>query len=114
VARPDPIRFAVVGAGRGRSFIRAAADPSTGVELVAVCDRNPLWREHREEAAAAGHGGGDFFLLREFAGAVREQRSPLIDVYDAVTWSSITPLSVQSLSGGGVPVPVPDFCSGKS
>lgn len=75
---------------------------------------HPLWREHREAAATAGHGGGDFFLLREFAGAVSEQRPPLIDVYDAVTWSSITPLSVQSLAGGGAPVPVPDFCFRKS
>lgn len=75
---------------------------------------HPLWREHREAATQAGHGGGDYFLLREFASAVREQRPPMIDVYDAVTWSSIIPLSVQSIAAGGAPVAVPHFKSQKS
>lgn len=74
---------------------------------------HPLWREHREAATQAGHGGGDYFLLREFSSAVREQRPPMIDVYDAVTWSSITPLSVLSVQAGGASVPVPDFRSQK-
>jgi len=70
---------------------------------------HPLWREHREEATKCGHGGGDFFMLREFAAAITENRPPLIDVYDAVTWSSITPLSVQSIAANGASVAVPDF-----
>lgn len=70
---------------------------------------HPLWREHREAAEKTGHGGGDFFVLREFAAAIRENRLPMIDVYDAVTWSSITPLSVESITKGNIPVAVPDF-----
>lgn len=70
---------------------------------------HPLWKEHRMHAENAGHGGGDFFVLREFAASIAEGRLPMIDVYDAVTWSSITPLSAQSISGGNVPVAVPDF-----
>jgi len=70
---------------------------------------HPLWRESGEDAAKAGHGGGDFFVLREFASAVNENRPPLIDVYDAVTWSSVTPLSGMSLEQGGAPVEVPNF-----
>ena len=72
---------------------------------------HPLWREHGEEATNAGHGGGDFFVLREFANAVIEGRPPYIDVYDAVTWSSITPLSQLSIQRGNAPVEVPDFKS---
>lgn len=70
---------------------------------------HPLWREHRAAAASTGHGGGDYFVLREFAAAIREQRRPLIDVYDAVTWSCLTPLSERSIAAGNIPVPVPDF-----
>jgi len=70
---------------------------------------HPLWKEHREHAEKAGHGGGDFFVLREFASAIAENRLPLIDVYDAVTWSSITPLSMESIAKGNVPVAVPNF-----
>ncbi|HWL55008.1 MAG TPA: Gfo/Idh/MocA family oxidoreductase [Chthoniobacteraceae bacterium] len=70
---------------------------------------HPLWREFRAGAATAGHGGGDYFVLREFVGAIREGRPPLIDVVDAVTWSSITPLSQASIAQGSAPVAVPDF-----
>ncbi len=70
---------------------------------------HPLWCEHREAASRSGHGGGDFFIMREFASAIRENRLPMIDVYDAVTWSSITPLSIQSINQGNAPVPVPSF-----
>ena len=35
-----PIRVGVVGVGRGRSFMQAAA--ATGMELVAICD---IWEE---------------------------------------------------------------------
>ncbi|CAN5393712.1 Gfo/Idh/MocA family oxidoreductase [soil metagenome] len=74
---------------------------------------HPLWREHRALAEKAGHGGGDYFILREFCASIREQRLPMIDVYDAVTWSSITPLSQQSIASGNAPVEVPNFKAGR-
>jgi len=70
---------------------------------------HPLWREHLLDAEKAGHGGGDFFVLREFAAAIREERAPMIDVYDAVTWSCITPLSMKSIDENNGAVEVPDF-----
>jgi len=70
---------------------------------------HPMWKAWGEEAAGAGHGGGDYFILREFAESVREGRLPCIDVYDSVTWSSVTPLSRVSLEQGGAPQAVPDF-----
>lgn len=70
---------------------------------------HPLWKKWQAEAEATGHWGGDFFVLREFASAILEKRKPAIDVYDAVTWSSISPLSVQSVALGGASVKIPDF-----
>ena len=70
---------------------------------------HPLWRAHLEDAEKAGHGGGDFFVLREFTSAINEGRAPMIDVYDAVTWSCITPLSMQSIDNNNAAIAVPNF-----
>ncbi|BBH23692.1 glycosyl hydrolase family 109 protein 2 [Paenibacillus baekrokdamisoli] len=70
---------------------------------------HPSWQRWAEEASSSGHGGGDFFVLEEFVSAIEEGRSPDVDVYDAVTWSSVFPLSVQSVSMGGVPVSFVNF-----
>lgn len=70
---------------------------------------HPLWRQWLREAEKAGHGGGDFFVIDEFVGAILERRRPAVDVYDAVTWSSVFPLSVESAAAGGKPISFPDF-----
>lgn len=68
-----------------------------------------LWKNWRETAERADHGGGDFFVIHEFVSAILEKRRPLIDVYDAVLWSSVMPLSVQSVAAQGKPVAFPIF-----
>lgn len=70
---------------------------------------HPYWKEWGAQAKEAGHGGGDFFILRDFIDAVGNNSRPAIDVYDAVTWSAIMPLSIQSVARGSVPVEIPDF-----
>ncbi len=70
---------------------------------------HPLWKEHGEDALRSGHGGGDYLVLRDFARAVSTGEKPPIDVYDAVTWSCITPLSIQSVQQNGQPMDVPRF-----
>lgn len=70
---------------------------------------HPLWRKHLQEASKAGHGGGDFFVLGEFIDAIIENRPPLFDVYDAVTWSAIAPLSQRSIENSNAPIDVPVF-----
>jgi predicted dehydrogenase len=67
------------------------------------------WRERGEVARAAGHGGGDYFVIEDFVGAVAGQRPIAIDVYDAVSWSSVYALSAASVQAGGRPQPIPDF-----
>jgi predicted dehydrogenase len=81
-------------------------------ETLAACrDRyeHPYWRQFGEEAIGSGHHGGDFFALKDFCDAVRAGQRPPIDVYDAVTWSAIVPLSAESVKLGGAPVAIPDF-----
>lgn len=72
-----------------------------------------LWAEYRQKATGSGHGGIDFFAVNEFVKTVRSGGPSPIDVCDAATWSSIIPLSAQSLADGGRPVDIPDFTRGK-
>ena len=60
-----------------------------------------------------GHGGMDYFVVKEFVESVREQKAPPMDVYDAAAWSAITPLSEASIAAGSKTVSIPDFTRGK-
>lgn len=73
----------------------------------------PKWRQFREQAQVTGHGGADFFVIHEFLEAVRSGGPSPVDVYDAVAWSCIIPLSHNSITEGGREQEVPDFTRGK-
>jgi len=62
-----------------------------------------------EAAARAGHGGGDYFVAREFLRAVLDGKTPPIDVYRAMDYTVPGLLSEQSILQGGAPLPVPDL-----
>lgn len=70
----------------------------------------PEWpAEVRELAETAGHGGGDFFVMREFFNCIRENRRPEFDEYFATTCASVAILGHRSLLEYGVPYDIPDF-----
>jgi hypothetical protein len=74
---------------------------------------HPLWKRFATAAADAGHGGMDFFVIHAFVEALKAQAPMPIDIYDAVAWSAITPLSEQSIAEGFKTLPFPDFSEGK-
>src|SRR5690606_11512093 len=59
---------------------------------------HPLWRKYAGDAAGAGHGGMDWFVVHAFVEALKAGDPMPIDIYDAVAWSAITPLSEQSIA----------------
>lgn len=71
------------------------------------------WQEITEEQLKEGHGGMDEIMLKHFFRYVREKLPMPIDVYDAVTWMSVTALSAKSIENGSMPVECPDFTRGK-
>jgi predicted dehydrogenase len=73
---------------------------------------HPLWKRYSNDAAGAGHGGMDWFVLHAFVESVKRKVPPPLDVYDAVTWSAITPLSEESIRLGET-VDFPDFTNGR-
>jgi hypothetical protein len=74
---------------------------------------HPLWKKYGGDAAGAGHGGMDWFVLNAFIESAKRKVAPPQDVYDAVTWSAITPLSESSIQMGGASVEFPDFTKGQ-
>jgi predicted dehydrogenase len=74
---------------------------------------HPLWKKYGNDAAGAGHGGMDWFVLNAFVESAKRKINTPQDVYDAVTWSAITPLSEVSIKKGGASVDFPDFTKGK-
>ncbi|MFY7866325.1 Gfo/Idh/MocA family protein [Roseateles sp.] len=74
---------------------------------------HPLWKKHAASAAGAGHGGMDWFVINAFVEALKADAPMPIDIYDAVAWSAITPLSEQSIAEGFKTLPFPDFTEGK-
>lgn len=75
--------------------------------------RSSALEKYGNDASGAGHGGMDWFVLHAFIESVKRKTNTPQDVYDAVTWSAITPLSESSIQLGGESVEFPDFTQGK-
>ena len=70
----------------------------------------PEWNlEDKALAEQAGHGGGDFFVVKEFFDAIRENKQPMFDVYFGATLSAVAILAHRSALEFGMPYDVPDF-----
>ena len=67
------------------------------------------WRNPPEEARKAGHGGGDYFELRDFLDSVIKDRDPSIDVYMAMDMTLPGLVSERSILNNGRYYTVPDL-----
>jgi len=70
----------------------------------------PEWHDPQEDLISkAGHGGGDFIIIREFFECIRENKKPEFDEYFATNMASVAILAHRSILNGGVAYDVPDF-----
>ena len=74
---------------------------------------HPLWQRWSKETNGAGHGGMDFFVLHGFVESIKRGIPTPMDVYDAASWSAISPLSENSILLGNQTVDFPDFTGGQ-
>ncbi len=65
-----------------------------------------------DEQNAAGHGGGDFFLVEDFITAIRTGNAPIVDVYTACEWTAVGLLSELSVVNNARHMEVPRFRKG--
>lgn len=108
-SREDPLVWI---SGRSPGF----SPPRDGIEAeweplwhYAADYEHPFWRRWSGVAPSADLDGGDFLTLLEFVDCVLGDRDPPINVYDAVTWSSLIPLAAKSIRAGGGRVEIPQF-----
>lgn len=57
----------------------------------------------------SGHGGSHTFLTHEFISAVRQQRHPSVDVYEAIAYTLPGIVAHASALRGGVPLKIRDY-----
>src|SRR3989339_318543 len=67
------------------------------------------WKESGQTAGKTGHGGGDYFVMRDFVEMIKQDKEPWIDVYDSAVWSSIFECTQKSLENRSSSVDIPDF-----
>jgi len=69
----------------------------------------PEFPEHAQQAARAGHGGGDFFTNYHFARAIRTGRQPWLNVYRALDMTLVGIQAWRSCLKNGDHFEVPDL-----
>ena len=67
------------------------------------------YRDATEDQKNSGHGGGDFFIVKDFVDAVRGETPPAIDVYTACEWTAVGLLSSLSVANNAKHIAVPRF-----
>lgn len=76
--------------------------------------KHPIWAKMKEEIEKnGGHGGMDFVMIYRLIDCFNRGEALDMDVYDAASWSVVTPLSELSIKGGNKPVKFPDFTGGR-
>jgi predicted dehydrogenase len=74
---------------------------------------HPLWKDIKERAQGAGHGGMDFLEDYRLIKCLREGLPTDMNVYDAAAISAVCGLSEQSVASASAPAPFPDFTRGR-
>ncbi len=76
--------------------------------------RHPWWTQDGDDASkVGGHGGMDYFCLREFVRLITDHHAPWVDCYDAAAYNAINHCSQLSIDRKGAGVEIPDFTKGR-
>lgn len=67
------------------------------------------YKNATEEQKAAGHWGGDYFIVEDFIDAITKGVKPAVDVYEACEWTAVGLLSELSVMNGGKTIEMPQF-----
>ena len=70
-----------------------------------------IWRNPPQEALQAGHGGGDYFEVREFFDSIINDTKSPIDIYESLDMTVPGLISEVSINRDSISVEVPDFRS---
>lgn len=88
----------------GQPTVTSRSDQVERFETPDFYERLPEALRHE-----SGHGGSHTHLTHEFVSALREERRPVIDIYEALAYTAPGIVAHQSALKGGESLPVPDF-----
>lgn len=97
-------------------FFKGDDSPVEGAQCEDILKkyRHPISAGILEKARTIGHHDGMDYIMDYRMVYCLHHGLPLdMDVYDAALWSSIIPLSEQSILAGSTPVEIPDFTRGR-
>lgn len=93
--------------------IESETNPHNSMKWEPLSNYNDLlperYKNATEEQKAAGHSGGDFFLVDDFIKAIRTGKEPDVNVYKACEWTAVGLLSELSVVNNGRTMTVPHF-----
>ena len=73
---------------------------------------HPFWKRLNKKAKGSDHGGSDGIMLSRIAECLQKGVSLDQNVYEGCFWSSVSPLSANSVREDGAPQLFPDFTRG--
>jgi hypothetical protein len=112
---PDRLVVEPVPGSQANMATKSTDGWTQGADLKPWYDRydHPLWKRLAEDAKKnGGHGGMDFVMLWRIVYCLRNGLPMDQDVYDAASWSVVTPLSEASVANRGRSMDIPDFTRG--
>ncbi len=67
------------------------------------------WHSDAEKADACGHGGGDYWVVKQFFDSIREGKPGFLNVYRAAAMAAVGILGWRSVLDGSHEYDIPDF-----
>jgi predicted dehydrogenase len=101
---------------RHKIWLRKISDKIRWLDLETLVNTNvfarkcmpPVWRNPPKEALRAGHGGGDFYEVRDFVRAIQGKAPCPVGIHEAMGFTLPGLVSQQSILKGGAWMNVPD------
>ena len=98
-----------IGGGVVRKFYFAHTKPASEEQIALVPADLTAFGEEGEKAKAAGHGGGDYWVVQEMKKYFLHDKEPFFNVYNAVAMSAAAILGWRSCLNHGENFRIPDF-----
>lgn len=68
-----------------------------------------MWQSDAEKANACGHGGGDYWVVKQFFDSISEGKPGFLNVYRAAAMAAVGILGWRSVLNGSKEYEIPDF-----
>ena len=112
MARPEGSPNMVVSIGKdGKTVLDANGYPEGDVQQTPYRQPNHLERLPAPLRIPSGHGGSHTFITHEFISAIAENRTPAVNVWEAIAFTVPGIVAHQSALRGGEPMKIKDYGS---